>query len=220
MDDHKLRLVDTLTYFASFRDHPQDTRLCFFVPFHVVLQPLSRMKRGQVSYLHRAVLAEPISEEDVDWNVTNPSVLVWICMLIWSNGSSGDRTMEQFDHAISDKSSAAYLWWVHVRCGEGWCWYISPTGRRRRSRLFEINWKWWNFEKLISPHLRTSLERFTTICIAGNVKNESYQKMKAIRKIVQHTTSTFLYWWSTVHPSYFETVMFYAFMYTFTKYSR
>ncbi len=73
-----------------------------YLSFHVVLHLLSWMKQRQVSYLHRTVLAKPISEEDVDWNVTNPSVLVWICMLIWSNGPSGDRAMEQFNHAISD----------------------------------------------------------------------------------------------------------------------
>lgn len=109
---------------TGLQDHPRHSEdvsfswNCVFVgnsafpylPFHVVLHLLSWMKQRQVSYLHRTVLAKPISEEDVDWNVTNPSVLVWICMLIWSNGPSGDRAMEQFNHAISDRSSAAYLW--------------------------------------------------------------------------------------------------------------
>lgn len=120
-----------------------------------------------------AVLAKPISEEDVDWNVTNPSVLVWICMLIWSNGPSGDRAMEQFNHAISDRSSAAYLWWVPARRTRGCRWYISHTGRGGLSCLFEINCKWWIFEKLISPQLKDSSGRFAAICIAANVRNES-----------------------------------------------
>lgn len=56
----------------------------------------------QVSYLHRAAQAQPIFQEDGGWNVTNPSVLVWICMLIWSNSPFGDSAREQFNHAIYD----------------------------------------------------------------------------------------------------------------------
>lgn len=36
----------------------------------------SRSKPRQVSYLHHAAQEQPISQEDGDWNVTNPSVLV------------------------------------------------------------------------------------------------------------------------------------------------
>lgn len=58
--------------------------------------------RRQVSYLHRAAQAQPIFQEDGNRNVTNPSVPVWICMLIWSNRPSGDSAREQFNHAIYD----------------------------------------------------------------------------------------------------------------------
>lgn len=63
----------------------------------------------QVSYLHRAAQAQPIFQEDGDRNVTNPSVLVWICMLIWSNSPSGDRAREQFNHAIYDSCFPSLL---------------------------------------------------------------------------------------------------------------
>lgn len=36
----------------------------------------SRYEPRQVSYLHHAAQEQPISQEDGDWNVTNPSVLV------------------------------------------------------------------------------------------------------------------------------------------------
>lgn len=71
----------------------------------------------QVSYLHHTAQAQPIFQEDGDWNVTNPSVLVWICMLIWSNSPSGDSAREQFNHAIYDSCFPAFsvIWeYMHV----------------------------------------------------------------------------------------------------------
>lgn len=74
----------------------------------------------QVSYLHHTAQAQPIFQEDGDWNVTNPSVLVWICMLIWSNSPSGDSAREQFNHAIYDSCFPAFsvIWeYMHVPPG-------------------------------------------------------------------------------------------------------
>lgn len=68
--------------------------------------------RRQVSYLHRAAQAQPIFQEDGNRNVTNPSVPVWICMLIWSNRPSGDSAREQFNHAIYDSCfpASSVIW--------------------------------------------------------------------------------------------------------------
>lgn len=74
----------------------------------------------QVSYLHHAAQAQPIFQEDGDRNVTNPSVLVWICMLIWSNSPSGDSAREQFNHAIYDSCfpASSVIWeYMHVPPG-------------------------------------------------------------------------------------------------------
>lgn len=62
------------------------------------------------------------SRKDGDWNVTNPSVLVWICMLIWSNSPFGDSAREQFNHAIYDSCVPAFpvIWErLHVPLGFG-----------------------------------------------------------------------------------------------------
>lgn len=96
---------------------------------------LNEAETGVLSPSHSACEAN-LRDDAVDWDVTNPSVLVWICMLIWSNGPSGDWTMEQFNRGISDKESPAYVWQVLVWCTVGWCWCIGPSGEEAYSAWF------------------------------------------------------------------------------------
>lgn len=83
-----------------------------------------------------------LRDDAVDWDVTNPSVLVWICMLIWSNGPSGDWTMEQFNRGISDKKSPAYVWQVLVWCTVGLVLMYRPFRGRGVFCMIQMYWKW------------------------------------------------------------------------------
>ena len=98
-----------------FRKNLPPTRPVLLLPSHVGSPtPQRHQDRCLIS------IAQPIFQEDGDWNVTNPSVPVWISMLIWSNSPSGDSAREQFNHDIYDSCFPAFsvIWeYMHVPPG-------------------------------------------------------------------------------------------------------
>lgn len=114
---------------------------------------LNEAETGVLSPSHSGCGAN-LRDDAVDWDVTNPSVLVWICMLIWSNGPSGDWTMEQFNRGISDKKSPAYVWQVLVWCTVGWYWCIGPSGVEAYSAWFRCTGNGGFCKELISNQFK------------------------------------------------------------------